>query len=200
VACLSGYIQLPYLCLSWQVVIAFIGLKGLRRAQNRVSQPRRSARQQHFLDRLNESVTAMPQRISAIRNDYRCSIERNQTGKYCVRIQANFPRHAWMLGTFFLESSFDRAMKKLEESLNFLQHNEEKLWFWGVDRADDMGFSAEFLREAGLSLDRRHEFPRKAASLSLVPEKAVPAFVLGQIRRSLAESVDEVRVMAAAGD
>ena len=44
-------------------------------------------------------------------------------------------------------------MKKLEESLDFLQRNEEKLWFWGVDRAEDMGFSAEFLKEAGMRLD-----------------------------------------------
>ena len=50
-------------------------------------------------------------------------------------------------------------MKKLEESLDFLQRHEEKLWFWGVDRAEDMGFSAEFLREAGLKLDHRSEFP-----------------------------------------
>jgi len=52
-------------------------------------------------------------------------------------------------------------MKKLEEGLDFLQRNEEKLWFWGVDRAEDLGFSAEFLKEAGLRLDRRQEFPEK---------------------------------------
>ena len=84
---------------------------------------------------------------ASVRNDYRCSMERNQSGKYCVRIQTTYPRHAWTLGVFFLASSFDRAMKKLEESLDFLQRNEEKLWFWGVDRGEDMGFSAEFLRE-----------------------------------------------------
>jgi len=52
-------------------------------------------------------------------------------------------------------------MKKLEESLHFLQRHEEKLWFWGVDRAEDLGFSAEFLKEASLHLDRRNEFPAK---------------------------------------
>jgi hypothetical protein len=141
----------------------------------------------------------MAARPSAVRNDYRCSIERNQNGKYCVRIQARYPRHAWTLSVFFLASSFDRAMKKLEECLDFLQRHEEKLWFWGVDRAADMGFSAEFLREAGLKLDRRIEFPAKSASLSLTPEREVPAFVLGTVRRGLAESVDSGRV-AAAGD
>ncbi len=56
----------------------------------------------------------MTARATAVRNDYRCSIDRNQSGKYCVRIQVHYRRHAWTLGTFFLASSFDRAMKKLE--------------------------------------------------------------------------------------
>jgi len=142
----------------------------------------------------------MTARASAVRNDYRCSIERNQSGKYCVRIQVHYPRHAWTLKVFFLASSFDRAMKKLEEALDFLQRHEEKLWFWGVDRAEDLGFSAEFLKEAGLRLDHRTEFPRKAANLSVAPEKEVPAFVLGPMRRGLAESVEVPRAAAAAGD
>jgi hypothetical protein len=135
----------------------------------------------------------MAARTSTARNDYRCSMEKNQGGKYCVRIRVRYPRHAWSLGVFFLASSFDRAMKKLEESLDFLQRHEEKLWFWGVDRAEDMGFSAEFLREAGMKLDQRTEFPRKAANLTLAPERAVPAFVLGPVRRGLAESVESTR-------
>ena len=139
----------------------------------------------------------MPARHSAIRNDYRCSMERNQSGKYCVRIQVRYPRHAWTLGVFFLASSFDRAMKKLEYALDFLQRQEEKLWFWGVDRAEDMGFSAEFLKDAGLKLDRRAEFPSKATSVSLIPERDVPAFVLGPMRRGLAESVEISRSVAA---
>ena len=139
----------------------------------------------------------MASRATAARNDYRCSIERNQSGKYCVRLQVRYPRHAWTLGVYFLASSFDRAMKKLEQSLDFLQRHEEKLWFWGVDRAEDMGFSAEFLREAGLKLDRRGEFPKKATNVSLTPEREVPAFVLGPMRRGLAESVEMVRTVAA---
>ena len=141
----------------------------------------------------------MASRSHSPRNDYRCSIERNQAGKYCVRVQVHYPRHAWKLGVYFLAGSFDRAMKKLEEALDFLQKNEEKLWFWGVDRAEDMGFSAEFLKEAGLKLDQRNEFPRKSTSISLAPEKEVPAFVLGPVRRGLAELVEAPRV-ALAGD
>ena len=136
---------------------------------------------------------------TTVRNGYRCSIERNQSGKYCVRIQVRYPRHAWTLGVFFLAASFDRAMKKLEEALDFLQRHEEKLWFWGVDRAEDMGFSAEFLRQAGLLLDRRSEFPQKTANISLAPEREVPAFILGPMRRGLAESVESRRT-ASVGD
>jgi hypothetical protein len=62
-----------------------------------------------------------------------------------------------------------------------------------------MGFSAEFLREAGLKLDHRSEFPRKATNVSLTPEREVPAFVLGPMRRGLAESMELSR-SAAAGD
>jgi hypothetical protein len=138
-----------------------------------------------------------PARTLAVRNDYRCCMERNQSGKYCVRIQVFYPRHAWNLAVYFLASSFDRAMKKLEESLDFLQRHEEKLWFWGVDRAEDMGFSAEFLREAGMKLDQRTEFPRRATNLSLAPERQVPAFVLGPVRRGLAESMESPRSVAA---
>src|SRR5947209_15494191 len=142
----------------------------------------------------------MSTRITSSRNEYRCSMERNQSGKYCVRLRVYYPRHAWTLNVYFLAGSFDRAMKKLEGALDFLQRQEEKLWFWGVDRAEDMGFSAEFLKEAGLRLDRRAEFPRKATSVSLAPERQVPAFVLGPMRRGLAESVEVSRSAAAAGD
>jgi hypothetical protein len=145
-------------------------------------------------------VNNMPVRTSNVRNDYRCSIEKNQGGKYCVRIRVHYPRHAWSLGVFFLASSFDRAMKKLEESLDFLQRHEEKLWFWGVDRAEDMGFSAEFLREVGMKLDKRVEFPRKSANLAVVPEKSVPASVLGPMRRGLAESFEMTPRTANAAD
>ena len=135
--------------------------------------------------------------MTSSRNEYRCSIERNQSGKYCVRLRVYYPRHAWTLNVYFLASSFDRAMKRLEEALDFLQRHEDKLWFWGVERAEDMGFSAEFLRQAGMRLDRRNEFPKRATSVTLAPEREVPASVLGPMRRGLAESVDVVRAAAA---
>jgi hypothetical protein len=55
-------------------------------------------------------------------------------------------------------------MTKLEQTLQFLQQQEERLWFWGVERSDDPNFSAELVHDAGLRLDRRVEFPRRSAN------------------------------------
>jgi hypothetical protein len=92
-------------------------------------------------------------------------MERNQSGKYCVRLRVYYPRHAWTLNVYFLAGSFDRSMKKLEEALDFLQRQEDKLWFWGVDRAEDMGFSAEFLKQAGMRWTAERSFLRGRPAL-----------------------------------
>ena len=128
------------------------------------------------------------------RNQYQCTIEVNQNGKYCVRVRAMFTRKGWTLPVYFLASSFDRAMKKLEQTLQYLQRQEERLWFWGVERSDDPNFSAELLKEAGLRLDRRTEFPRRSAKVVLSPEKSVPAVLLAPVRRGLASSIDSGRI------
>src|SRR5579863_5456693 len=133
------------------------------------------------------------------RNEYQCTIEVNQTGKYCVRVRASFARKAWVLPVYFLTSSFDRAMRKLEETLQFLQQKEERLWFWGVENSDDPNFSGELVEEAGLRLDRRIEFPHRSANVALSPEKPVPAFMLAPVRRGLANSIDPGRA-SIAGD
>jgi hypothetical protein len=131
------------------------------------------------------------------RNEYQCSIEVNQNGKYCVRIRAIFARKAWILPVYFLASSFDRAMGKLEEVLQFLQEKEERLWFWGVEYSDDPKFSEGLVREAGLRLDRRAEFPSRSANVALSPEKRVPAVLLAPVRRGLAHSIDSGRAALA---
>jgi hypothetical protein len=128
------------------------------------------------------------------RNEYQCTIEVNQNGKYCVRIRALFVRKEWVLPVYFLASTFDRAMRKLEESLQFLQQKEERLWFWGVAYSDDPNFSEELVREGGLLLDRRSEFPRRSANVVLSPEKPVPADLLAPVRRGLALSIDTGRI------
>jgi hypothetical protein len=132
------------------------------------------------------------------RNEYRCSIELNQNGKYCVRVRALFAEHGWNLSVYFLASTFDRAMKKLEQTLQFLQREGDRLWFWGVDRTDDPNLSAEMLSEEGLHLDRRGEFPRRSPAFAVSAERPVPSFVLAPVRRTLADSLHSVH--AAAGD
>ena len=138
----------------------------------------------------------MPTRANR-RNEYQCTIEVNQNGKYCVRVRAMFTRKGWTLPVYFLASTYDRSMTKLEQTLQFLQQQEERLWFWGVERSDDPNFAAELVQEAGLRLDRRAEFPRKSANVMLSPEKPVPAVLLAPVRRGLAHSIDTRRVSAA---
>jgi hypothetical protein len=141
-------------------------------------------------------------------NEYLCAIERNQNGKYNVRVRAVFApatrdsgngpesnnhRSGWMLPVYFLASSFNAAMKKLEESLQLLQKNEARLRFWGVERTDDPNLTGDLLKEFGLGLDRRREFPRKVAELGVPRERPVPASMLAPVRRVLADSVAQER-------
>jgi hypothetical protein len=133
-------------------------------------------------------------------NEYVCAIEKTQNGKYNVRVRAVFGRNAWTLPVYFLASSFNGAMKKLEESLQQLQKNEERLRFWGVERTDDPNMAGDLLQEFGLWLDRRKEFPRKAAELGVPRERPVPASMLAPMRRQLADSVAQERPAAVAGD
>ncbi len=139
----------------------------------------------------------MTQKLPPKRNEFRCTIETNKNGKYCVRLRAAFGQHNWVLFVYFLASSFDRAMKKLEQSVQFLQRHEDRLWFWGVDRSDDPNLAGELLSEAGLRLDRRTEFPRKSATVVVAPGRPVPAFLFAPVRRGLAESVAGTRAAAA---
>jgi hypothetical protein len=135
-------------------------------------------------------------------NHYLCAIEKNQSGKYDVRVRAVFSRDGWTLPVYFLASSFNAAMKKLEESLQLLQKNEERLRFWGVERTDDPNLAGELLKELGLALDRRKELPRKVAEFAIAREKTVPSSSLAGVRRLLADSLAQERpaYSAAAGD
>src|SRR5260370_40795994 len=138
----------------------------------------------------------MPVKVNN-RNEYQCTIEVNQNGKYCVRVRAVFTRKAWTLPVYFLASTFDRAMTKLEQTLQFLQQQEERLWLCGCERSDAPNFSAELVQEAGLRMDRRLEFPRRSANVALSPEKPVPAVLLAPVRRGLAGSIETGRVSVA---
>jgi len=144
---------------------------------------------------------AMPAKTAVNANEYICAIERNQNGKYNVRVRATFgparrmaeneqkDRSAWTLPVYFLASSFNAAMKKLEQSLQLLQKNEERLRFWGVERTDDPKMAGDLLQEFGLWLDRRRDFPRKVAELGVPRERPVPASMLAPLRRVLADSI-----------
>ena len=131
-------------------------------------------------------------------NEYVCAIEKTQNGKYNVRVRAVFGRSAWTLPVYFLASSFNGAMKKLEEALQQLQKNEERLRFWGVERTDDPNMAGDLLQEFGLWLDRRKEYPRKVAELGVSRERPVPASMLAPMRRVLADSVAQERTSSAA--
>jgi len=148
------------------------------------------------------SKSTMPAKSNASANRYLCAIEKNQSGKYDVRIRAVFSRDGWTLPVYFLASSFNSAMKKLEESLQLLQKNEERLRFWGVERTDDPNLAGDLLKEVSLSLDRRKDLPRKIAEFGVAREKAVPSSTLASVRRVLADSLTEGRMahVAAAGD
>jgi len=138
--------------------------------------------------------TTMSMKSPAGTSDYWCAIERNQNGKYNVRIRAVFGGQAgWSITLYFLASSFNAAMKKLEESLQLLQKNEDRLRFWSIERSDDPNVAGDLLEDSGLWLDRRREFPRKMAELSVARSRAVPASVLASLRRTLADSVADER-------
>ena len=149
-----------------------------------------------------------PARVMRAANGYLCALERTQNGKYNVRVRATFGRSGrqveggralqagqgdWTLPVYFLASSFNAAMKKLEQSLQFLQKNAERLCFWGVERTDDPNLAGELLQESGLWLDGRREFPRKAARLGSPRERPISASMLAPVRRVLADSLAQER-------
>ncbi len=135
-------------------------------------------------------------RVNARQNNYVSAIELNQSGKYTVRIRASFGRRGWTLPAFFLASSFEGAIKKLEQSLQLLQRHEDRLWFWSVERSDDPNVAGELLEEFGLHLDRRGDFPNKAVRVSVPPERPISGLFPAAVRRQLAESVVIGRAIA----
>jgi hypothetical protein len=157
-----------------------------------------------------KAASSMQAKNATNANEYLCAMERNQNGKYNVRVRASFAAgkrdafddrgkasensdKGWTLPVYFLASSFNAAMKKLEEALQMLQKSEERLRFWGVERTDDPTMAGDLLQEFGLWLDRRRDFPRRVAELGVPREKPVPASMLAPVRRILADSVAQER-------
>jgi hypothetical protein len=149
--------------------------------------------------------TAMSAKSLKPENEYLCAIERNQNGKYTVRVRAVFGQRqdnqleqqsqqaAWTLPVYFLASSFNGAMKKLEESLQLLQKHEDRLRFWGIEHSDDPNMAGELLHDSGLKIDRRREFPRRVAEVAVPRERVVPASSLAPVRRVLADCISQER-------
>lgn len=152
--------------------------------------------------RMFEVISGRKQRVSMRANQYLCTIERNQNGKYNVRVRAQFGGgpQSWVLPVYFLASSFSAAMKKLEESLQLLQKSEERLRFWAVERTDDPNLAGDLLQDFGLRLDRRRDFPRRTGEIAVPRERPVPAAMLAPLRRILADAVAQERIPLAAGD
>ena len=163
----------------------------------------------HVISQNRKLRTRMSAKSLKTENEYICAIERNQNGKYTVRVRAGFgergesqadaqARHdAWTLSVYFLASTFSGAMKKLEESLQLLQKHEDRLRFWGVEHSDDPNMAGDLLLDSGLKIDRRREFPRKVAELAVPRERPVPASLLASVRRALADCVSQERPSAA---
>lgn len=149
-----------------------------------------------------EVISGRKQRVNMRANQYLCTIERNQNGKYNVRVRAQFGGgpQSWVLPVYFLASSFGAAMKKLEESLQLLQKSEERLRFWAVERTDDPNLAGDLLQDFGLRLDRRRDFPRRTGEIAVPRERPVPAAMLAPLRRVLADAVAQERIPLAAGD
>lgn len=180
-----------------------MALNGTRSGKIRLTAERRRSRARSGSARRFEVISGSKQRATMRSNQYLCTIERNQNGKYNVRIRAQFgsgESKGWMLPLYFLASSFNGAMKKLEESLQLLQKSEEKLRFWTVDRTDDPNLAGDLLQDFGLRVDRRRDFPRRIGEISVPRERPVSAAVLAPLRRILADAVAQERVPLAAGD
>jgi hypothetical protein len=138
-----------------------------------------------------------PAKKKRAQNEFQCAVERTQGQKLCIRIQARFALNDWQLPVYFLASSVERGSKKLEQALRFLQQQEDKLWFWGVERTDDPNMADELLSEFGLRLDRRTDFPRRAAALALPAGKFPTAAQMADLRRALRAMKTTTRVAAA---
>ena len=122
---------------------------------------------------------------NAPRNSYRISVEPNQAGKYEARLEARYGTTGWTLRVYFLASTPERLVSHLQATLRSLQRHEEELWMWGASPSDRGLFFEELLSEAGLTLDRRREFPRGALAVSATSGEAFRPLPLAELKRKL---------------
>ncbi len=111
-----------------------------------------------------------------------------------MRIRAHFARQHWDMSVYFVASSHAHAMQKLEQCLRFLQRNEERLWFWGVDRSDDPNFAAEIAwRSRTGKWTRRTEFPRRSAMIAIAPDRILFKELLAPVRQEFSKLAGNLR-------
>jgi len=124
---------------------------------------------QYGRQRQHPKIVIHDSRSYCVRNDY-AAASTNQSGNTDVRIQVHY-RGTLGPGHFFLASSFDRAIEKLEEALDYSSAGRE-VWFWGVDRAKTW-FLGGISERSRVAVGRRMNSP-EGTSVSLTPEREVP--------------------------
>lgn len=128
----------------------------------------------------------------AVLNTFRITAERNQSGKWAVRIEAFYAASRWTLNVYLVAASPRRLVSRLQTALRYLQREEEKLWLWGSDASDRDLLFGQMLRDAGLQLDRRRDFPRRAVVLAVPSGQAFRPTQFAEIKRKLSERLGPV--------
>jgi hypothetical protein len=130
--------------------------------------------------------------VPSSRNTYRCSIERNHSQRYEVRLEARYGRPDWALRVFFLATTPERVLARVPAALRFLHRNQEKLWLWGADPSDRSLLFQDLLDSAGFRLDRRRQFPASAVVVTARAEQALTPLALAEFKRKLAARLASV--------
>ncbi len=120
-------------------------------------------------------------------NTYRVIVEPNQLGKHMARIEARFYENDFRLQVYFQAATPARVFSRLPGVLRFLQGREEQLWLWGSEASDRSLFFEELLEEAGLTLDRRRDFPRAAVAVGAAPGAPLRPLQLAELKRRLSD-------------
>jgi hypothetical protein len=120
-------------------------------------------------------------------NTFRISPERNQAGKWAVRIEAFYAASKWKLNVYFVAGSPRRLVSRLQTVLRYLQREEEQLWLWGSDASDRELLFGQLLSDAGVQLDRRKDFPRRAMVFSVAPGRPLASSQFAELKRKLTQ-------------
>ncbi|MFQ5776932.1 MAG: hypothetical protein ACE5IP_02875 [Terriglobia bacterium] len=119
------------------------------------------------------------------RNTFRINAEVNRAGRYELRVEARYAGTGWCLRVFFVASTPERLLSRLQSALRYLQRREEELWLWGSNASDRSLLFEELMHGAGVELDRRSEFPRAGVVLRARPGAAFRPLQLAEVKRKL---------------